>query len=216
MYTFFKKIDNFFFGKLHDQYPKMLEKEVLGCDSLLDVGCGFESPIRGFSSKIKHTVGVDFYEYAIERSKKAGIHNDYVVADVLQLDSCFGEKSFDCVVASDLIEHLKKEDGYRLIRMMEKIARKKVIIFTPNGFLPQREFDGNELQVHISGWEIEEMKKMGFRVVGINGLKFFRGEYSAIKYKPKVFWGRISLLSQLWTTRNPKRAFAIMCIKEFD
>jgi ubiquinone/menaquinone biosynthesis C-methylase UbiE len=210
-----KKIDNFLFGRFQNHYSKMLKKEVGHCKSLLDVGCGFQSPISLFSKNIPVTVGIDMYEFAIERSRKAGIHNDYKLGNVLDLDAFFEEKTFECVLASDLIEHLAKEDGFKLLNMMEKIATKKVIIFTPNGFLPQNEFDNNSLQVHISGWEIEEMEKLGYRVTGINGYKKLRKEYADIRFKPKVFWGRISLLSQLVTTKKPKYAFGILCVKEF-
>ena len=213
---FFNNIDNFFFGSLQNHYARRLEKEVSGCESLLDVGCGFQSPISYFSHKISHTVGLDMYESAIERSREAGIHKSYITGNVMELDSLFPEKSFDCVVASDLIEHLTKEDGHKLLEMMERIAVKKVVVYTPNGFLPQQEFDGNSLQVHISGWEIDEMRKLGFSVTGINGYRKLRGEFAAIKYKPKVFWGRISLLSQIFTTKNPRNAFGILCVKHLQ
>ena len=209
-----KRIDNIFFGSLQNHYSRMLEKEVVNCKSLLDVGCGFESPIRNFSHKIDYTVGIDMFENAIERSRVANIHNEYKIGNVLDLDKLFYEKSFECVVASDLIEHLIKEDGYKLLQKMEKIATKKVIIYTPNGFLQQGEFDHNRLQKHISGWEISEMRALGFHIIGINGCKKLRGEFAAIKYHPKVFWGRISLISQLFTTKNPKYAFGILCVKE--
>ncbi|HEU4719048.1 MAG TPA: SAM-dependent methyltransferase, partial [Bacteroidia bacterium] len=117
-------------------------------------------------------------------------------------------------VASDLIEHLEKEDGYRLIEMMEKLAAKKVVIFTPNGFLEQREYDGNKYQVHLSGWDVEEMEKLGYKVKGINGWKPLRGEFAVIRWWPKVFWGRISLLTQKRMETRPKKAFAILCTKE--
>lgn len=192
----------------------MLEKECEGCESLLDVGCGSDSPVKYFSKKIKRVIGVDGFQPSIDKSKAAGIHTEYVFMNVMDLDKHFPERSVDVVVASDLIEHLTKEDGLKLMAMMEKIAIKKVIIFTPNGFLPQGEYDGNKYQVHLSGWEIDEMKKFGYRVTGINGWKKLRGEMAVVKYRPRVLWGRISLLSQYFTTKNPKNAFAILCVKE--
>jgi hypothetical protein len=81
------------------------------------------------------------------------------------------DRSFDCVVALDLIEHLTKEDGRRLLRAMERIARRKVVIFTPQGFLPQHAVGRNEFQRHLSGWEVDEMRGMGYRVIGISGWK---------------------------------------------
>ena len=216
MANIFKKIDDFFFGHLQNHYAKMLEKEVVGNESLLDVGCSSDSPIKYFSKKIKRCVGVDLFQPSIDKSKAKGIHTEYHLINVLEMNRHFPERSFDCVIASDLIEHLEKKDGFKLIEAMEKLAKKKVIIFTPNGFLEQREYDGNKYQVHLSGWEIEEMKKLGYRITGINGWKMIRGEFAEMRWKPKVFWGRISLLSQYFTTKNPKYAFAIMCVKEME
>jgi len=81
----------------------------------------------------------------------------------MEIGRNFKENSFDCVLASDVIEHFSKEEGYKLIEMMEKIARRKVIIYTPNGFLKQGEYDNNPWQVHKSGWNVKEMKKFFLR-----------------------------------------------------
>ena len=214
MKKLFKKIDNFFWGNMQNHYARSLEKEVVRYKSLLDVGCGAYSPIKLFSNKMEYVVGVDIFEPSIEKSRAARIHNDYKNVNVLELDKHFEPNSFDCVISSDLIEHLTKDDGNKLITMMEKIASKKVVIYTPNGFFPQSEFDGNKFQVHISGWEIDEMQKKGYRVVGINGNKMFFGEFGKIRWKPKVFWGRIALMTQFYYEKNPKNAFGIMCIKD--
>jgi len=213
------KIDRAMFPLVRDQYAKALEKECVNCcETLLDVGCGRHSVIHRFSKKLKYTVGVDVFEPAIEESKKLKIHNEYKVMDVTKI--CVGrefqENSFDCVCALDVIEHLTKEAGLKLINSMEKIARKKVIIACPNGFLRQGVYDGNPFQVHISGWEMDEMRNMGYRVVGINGWKYLRGETGKIKWRPRIFWSGISLLSQLIVTNRPSKAFQILCVKDLQ
>jgi hypothetical protein len=86
--------------------------------------------LRFFSHRLQHSVGVDAFAPAIEASRRQNTHNEYFLLDVLEIDDKFGENSFDCVLACDLIEHLPKEDGERLIAMMEKIATKK-LFFTP-------------------------------------------------------------------------------------
>ena len=105
-------------------YYQKLESELKGMSSVLDLGCGSNSPL----SKIKKnffSVGVDIFEPSIKKSKKNKIHDEYKIADVLEIDKFFKRKSFDVVVALDLIEHLKKKDGLRLLKKMEVIGRKK-------------------------------------------------------------------------------------------
>jgi hypothetical protein len=164
---------------------------------------------------MKYTVGVDAFEPAIEESKKLGIHSEYKLMYWRKLRQEYKDKSNDCVCALDFIEHLSKNDGIKLIRFMERIARKKVIISTPNGFLPQGIYYDNPLQIHLSGWDSNEMKEMGYRVIGTNGWKPLRGEVGIIKWHPRFFWGRFSLLSQLLVANRPSIAFGILCIKDF-
>jgi SAM-dependent methyltransferase len=194
-------------------YYAELERAIGSSKTVLDVGCGYPSPIRGFSKKF-HSVGVDVYEPSIEQSRAEGIHNEYLQADVLEIGSKLGEKSFDCVLASDLIEHLAKEDGLKLLEMLEKIARERVIVFTPNGFLPQGEFRGNPWQAHKSGWTPEEMRKRGYKIIGINGYKPFRGEFGMIRYKPSFLWEIVSDVTQLFLKRFPKATFQMLCVKD--
>ena len=210
-----KKIDRMIFSSFSDHYAKVLEKECVdNCETLLDIGCGQHSPIHKFSKKLKYTVGVDIFEPAIEESKKLKIHSEYRVMDCRKIKEEFQEKSFDCVCALDLIEHLPKKDGLKLINSMERIAKRKVIISCPNGFLPQGVYWDNPFQVHISGWEVDEMQNIGYRVQGYGGWKPLKGEAGTIKWRPRIFWDRISLLSQPIITNRPSKAFEILCVKD--
>jgi len=204
----YKKITN----KFIPNYSIELENAINGSKTLLDVGCGSNSPIAPFSHKF-HAIGVDAFLPSIEKSRQTNIHSEYHQIDVLDIDKSFDDKSIDCVLASDLIEHLTKEDGYKLIEKMEKIASKRIIIFTPNGFLEQGVYDNNPWQLHLSGWTVKEMQKMGYHVIGIGGWKPLRGEYAGIRYKPKFFWTMISDLSRFFVRNKPEYAFQILCIK---
>jgi len=136
--------------------------------------------------------------------------------NALDIGDCFEPKSFDCVLASDLVEHLTEQDGLNLIAQMEMIAKKKVIIYTPNGFLLQREEYGNPMQKHLSGWTAGQMIQLGYRVIGIEGLRCLRGEMAKIRWWPSRFWLMVSLLTQLLTTNLPHLAFRILCVKDVD
>lgn len=214
--SFIRKIDELIFGKYKNQYGKTLRNEVNGIDSLLDLGCGSNSPVKFIKDLVKYRVGVDLFEPSLKKSIKEGIHNDYKLHNVLKVDEIYEENSFDLVIASDLIEHLTKEEGWKLMKLMEKIAKKKVIILTPNGFLEQGIYDGNEFQIHKSGWEVQEFEKMGYKVYGIMGLKSLRGEYSYPTIKPNALGNRISFLTQNYVFNKPTKAFSLMAVKDFS
>jgi len=191
-------------------------KEVIGdTKTLLDVGCGSNSPVQFLSPKIK-TTGIDAFEPSLNESKARKIHQEYVLDNVLSINNHFTPHSFETVVALDLIEHLKKGEAESLINKMESIATTKVVIFTPNGFLPQGEFANNTHQVHLSGWSVNDLRIRGYRVVGVNGLKCLRGEFAAIKFWPRMIWLVISDLTQLITRSYPQLAFQLLAIKDIS
>ena len=104
------------------------------------------------------------------------------------------------------------------------MGQKKIIITTPNGFIPQKEVDFNPLQKHKSGWTVKEMKKLGFTTKGLAGLKFLRDNSeketmndnnltASIKYSPKLFWFTFATFSQIFTYLFPEKAFELFCVK---
>ncbi|QQS36046.1 MAG: methyltransferase domain-containing protein [Ignavibacteriales bacterium] len=198
--------------KIFKHYNFELEKAVGDCKTLLDVGCGNNSPVGSLSNK-PYCVGVDAFTPSLEKSRALKIHNEYRQIDVLDIEKEFKPGSFECVLANDLIEHLTKEDGSKLIEMMESIATKRVLIFTPNGFVPQREYDNNPWQVHKSGWTVEEMKARGYKVIGINGAKSLRGEFARSKIKPRALGFVVSRITQIFVRNKPEKAFQILCVK---
>jgi hypothetical protein len=159
-------------------------------------------------------VGIDGFLPVIEQSRAKGIHDEYHQMSLRQIEQQFGPESFDCVLASDIIEHFPEEEALDLISQMEKVARRKNIIYTPNGFLPQGEEYGNPFQMHLSGWTVKQMESMGYRVIGIEGIKCLRGEMARIRWYPPRFWLVVSLFSQIVVRNRPYHAFRILCVKE--
>jgi len=191
-----------------------LRDALLGCESVLDVGCGVTTTMRQLG--IPQTIGVDGYAPSFNEAKRQNTHDQLVQCDVRELSKHFQARRFDACVALDVIEHLTKPDGLKLIEDMERIAKKRVVFFTPSGFLPQRQAKNDDLQEHLSGWEAVEMEQKGYRVIGLLGPKSLRGEYHALKYRPAVLAGLASLVGQcLWSKYNAADAAAILCVKNF-
>jgi predicted TPR repeat methyltransferase len=198
-----------------EQLGRLLELEVVGsCDTLLDIGCGYDSPVQRFSGPLERTVGIDVFPPYLERSRRAGIHSECRHVDALAIESVFGSHAFDCVLAVDLIEHLDKPDGVRLLEAMERVARRKVIVFTPNGFVPQDGYDENPHQAHRSGWTPDEMRARGYRLWGIHGWKPLRAERAEPRWRPHRLWATIALWTQPLVLNRPSHAYHLLCVKD--
>ena len=173
----------------------VLEKNLSGYKAVLDVGCGDNSALGNIKRNFK-SEGIDAYKKSILISKKKRLHDKYKIGDIEKLSTYYKKNSFDACVAIDVIEHFKKKDAIKLIKDMEQVANKKVIILTPNGFYEQHDYLGNPYQIHRSGWNKNDLRKLGYQVYGLRGLKYLRNEEAGIKYKPWILWGTFSFVDR--------------------
>lgn len=193
-------------------YHKMLGDSLTDCNSVLDVGCGSNSPIKAVK-KTFYSEGIDIYRPSIVESKKNNIHDKYITGNIENIDKYYKNKSFDAVIALDVIEHFDKEDGLKLIEKMEKIARKKVILLTPNGFVHQGHIDNNPYQSHKYGWFKKDLKEQGYKNYGLRSFKFIRGENAMIKLKLWLIWSFITFITEPLVYYFPGISFDLFAIK---
>ena len=190
-----------------------IRKHLAGTRSMLDAGCGSKSLCQLLDPD--HLVGIDGYGPSVELARKNGTHHEVMEGDIRELNGFFDGRRFDACIAVDVIEHLPKKEGLQFAKDLERIASKRVVLLTPSGFLPQGHAEQDDLQAHHSGWEPEEMRGMGYKVIGLLGPKAWRGEYHALRYRPRIFWAILALLAHLfWTKRHPASAAAILCVKD--
>ncbi|MEN6324660.1 MAG: class I SAM-dependent methyltransferase [Syntrophomonas sp.] len=134
---------------------------------VLDIGCGIMP-----QSCIKPSVHIcvePFAEYIKALQQKVLVKPDrhYIIIQATwhQAVEVFPPKSVDSIFLLDVIEHLDKEEGRKLLKATEKIARQQIVIFTPLGFLPQHHPDGRDIwgynggawQEHRSGWTPDDL-----------------------------------------------------------
>jgi len=193
----------------HD-WLRIIRKGLVGCESVLDLGCGYNSPLQLID--IPKKIGVELFDPYLEESQKKGVHNEYIKADIRTLE--LPSKCYDAVFCSEVLEHLTKEEGHKLLKKMDSWARKSIIMTTPNGYIYQDDYDKNPHQEHKSGWSASELRAAGFKVRGMNGLKYLRGYKGQMKYKPTVVCRIISTLSQIVTQYYPSLAFQLLAVKE--
>lgn len=122
--SYLKRIFRRTYKTWFSKYDVIIEKECAGLKNLLDVGCGSNSPVHTFSKKI-YCVGVDAFAPSIEASRQKGIHREYYQMNVLEIDKNFDPKSFDCVLALDVIEHQKKKMVFNYWRKWNDLPERK-------------------------------------------------------------------------------------------
>ena len=213
-----------FLGKIFHTLDYELVSSLKDCESVLDVGCGPSSPLQ-HCKNIKMSVGVEAFKPYLEESKRKKIHTKYLNKKIEELE--FPDKSFDAVIAIEVIEHLPKKTALEFLKKASRWAKKKVVISTPNGYFPMNDVDENKYQRHLSGWEVSELSKLGFKVTGLAGLKaMYKSEnsvdtiinnsdsiYSNIKYQPKKLFYIFNAFIQVFSSFFPNYSFELFGVK---
>ena len=141
---------------------------------ILDVGCGKGEPMQFLNRRRRYfTVGIDIFQPYIEKCRLQGIHDDYVMCDVRNLP--FREKSFDIALCLEVLEHMDRKDGERLLDEMERVARKQIILSTPLGPLECKPYDGNLYLEHKYFWNTDDLQQLGYKIIPL-GIRDIRDE----------------------------------------
>jgi len=78
------------------------------------------------------------------------------VGDAVSVLPRLGE--FDLILAADMLEHLKREEGLRFVSDCLDHG-KYVIICTPSIFSPQEAVHGNTRERHLSFWTLRDLRR---------------------------------------------------------
>ena len=122
------------------KYPLTFKKITAHIDqseSVLDVGCGAGVFLDKIRPHCKGVAGLDFSPVAIDLLRSKGI--DGKVGELPEI--CFPDKSFDVVVATEIVEHL--DDPVSLLKEAVRVGRQKVILTVPDNVLGPEEFIGH-------------------------------------------------------------------------
>ncbi len=152
-------------------YMWLLRISIGDCKTVLDLGCGDGSLMGLLSQNNKWQItGVDIYKQSIERAKRSNIYHELFQGDLLKtIKNNKLKPRYDVVFFSQVIEHITRSQGEQILDEIETLARKRIVVGTPRGFMEQpHEFlDGNPYQVHKSGWSIEDFSSRGYKVYGV-------------------------------------------------
>ena len=133
---------------------------------VLDIGPGIQP--QQYIKPLVHICCEPFPQY-VERLKTIAAQakdRAYVIFNMTWAEAVrvLPAKSVDTVILFDVIEHVGKEEGQKLLEQTLRIARRQVVIFTTLGFVQQHHADGKDAwgldgaawQEHKSGWLPEE------------------------------------------------------------
>lgn len=140
-----------------------LSKEfVKPCNVLVDIGCGIRPYIY---DNCKIHVCIEPYKEYIDILSSAYKNYNMVFIQNYALEGLklFPDNSVDTVIMLDFIEHLEKEEGFKILKEADRITRKQIVVFTPLGFVSNDSgnkdnwgLDGIKFQEHKSGWYPED------------------------------------------------------------
>lgn len=129
---------------------------------ILDLGCGPCNKEKDERFRDVGIVCVDIFNPHLKVCQDYGFKTLH--ADVRKIEKYFSDNSVDIIWILDVIEHLVKEDGLKLLDKVRKIARRQVVIWVPVGWNPQDEQDdGNIYQKHQSAWFKEDFESRGYQ-----------------------------------------------------
>ncbi len=166
-------------------YRHLVRTLAADCTSVLDVGTGLMRSLGELRCPVK--VGLDAHRPYLMHREIAGAVP--INANALEVERLFVPGAVDLVTLIDVLEHFPPDDALEVLRQVETVARRRVVLFTPRGGFPQEGHDlfglgGEELQQHRSTWESSDLVKLGYRVAILTDFHDARNEAFVKSFGP--------------------------------
>jgi SAM-dependent methyltransferase len=136
--------------------------ENLGEKAIFDAGCGFGEwgfLIRTRKSGHPHLVGLDIWRPHLSKLHKLQIYDEFVYGQIPPIP--FRSKSVDISLACEILEHLPREIGLKLLADLERVTKELVIVSTPIDY-PQSEIYDNPRERHVSNWSLRDFAQRNY------------------------------------------------------
>ncbi len=191
--------------------------------TVLDLGCGYGHwghllRTHYFSDdpeKAARVTGVDIHEGNVAFCRTTGVYDELGCADALDFLARQPGAAFDTIIATELIEHLAKQDGERLLAEVARVAARIAILSTPNweylrpGAMTMTGY--NEHEHHVSSWSAAEFRRHGFTVRGVGhkvGMLPLRGVNRLLRTVPTL-----DAMLAAWAIRHPALALHLVAYR---
>lgn len=137
---------------------------------ILDLGCG--KGVNGFLIRQSRyllgakIIGLEINSDYINFCNKYNIYDQIIKKKLPVLP--FKNKSIELILCIEVIEHLTRKDGLKLLDEIDRTCHGRTIITTPNMFF--KTMPGDPDDKHLSLWTIKDFTSRGYKVYGL-GLK---------------------------------------------
>ena len=177
---------------------------------VLDVGCG--KGINGYlirasrDTRGSKLIGIDVNPEFLNFCKK---HNTYDVLLNIRLPKLpFKDKSIDFVLCTEVIEHLTKSQGIKLLNEIDRICRGRALITTPNVYFETipNEFEDS----HRSSWGISDFRRAGFKVYGLGFKTTILQSDPLLKIKQALYF-----FATPFAYLIPEISGILVCVKDY-
>lgn len=185
--------------------------------TIIDLGCGRGIPMRYINRNGQFRVtAVDVHEPWLDEAWATGAYSECILHDLRTLPT--NKMEYDVALCLDVLEHSAKEESVELLKKMEKMAQKQVIVSMPVGKYVQHPAEGNPFQEHKCQWIPEEMRALGYRVrgVGMKGIGSDTGLSADAPRSVMPFFYFLYVLAGLFVYYFPKYAEEMVCIKNLE
>lgn len=109
---------------------------------------------------------MEIFKTNISDAVKAGCPKDRIFQGNILDDAAYG--NYDCILFWHGPEHVHKTQWLKCLPSIEKHANKLIIFGMPLGEEPQGQVYGNPAEEHVSAWEPNEWKSLGYTCIEVH------------------------------------------------
>ncbi|MBN2239277.1 MAG: hypothetical protein JW712_05850 [Dehalococcoidales bacterium] len=162
--------------------------------SVMDIGCGLE-PQRFFKPELNILCEPHhpYAEFLASRLKG----DTYEIREISgqEIAATYPDNMVDSIFMLDVLEHIEKEEGQKILESLPRIARKQVVIRVPLGFVEQDYtgmkdpwgFEDSESQTHLSGWTPDDFDS-SWHILACKKYQYIEGNGAVLKQPDGSFY----------------------------
>lgn len=210
----FKKEYKFSWGGTHPfiyhPFISSFTPELKG-KKIVDCGCG--KGLNGYLMRVTRDlkgstlIGIDVNDYFLNFCRTHKIYDKLIKHYLPTLP--LPDKSVDFLICTEVIEHLQKKEGKKLLEEIDRICRGRSLVTTPNIFFETE--PGEKEDAHHSLWSPEDFKKLGYKVYGL-GLKTSLLQGDRLLRIKQALYFIFTPISYFF----PEAGACLICVKDFN